>query len=159
MMNDKTIVDLCLELIERYSPSSPLERRGCGWCGGLPHTERCLVGRMQKALKEPTVDLRCFQSSEEPVIGMYDISHTDGQPSVTLSLMTEDRTRRWYFSMGTDLARGFALTILHQTKKDAPVVHYGTPDLAWCGEGSGATSLHAQHVTCPLCLPFLERRR
>jgi hypothetical protein len=37
--------DLVRELIVRYTKNG-----GCGWCGGLPHSKECLVGRMEVAL-------------------------------------------------------------------------------------------------------------
>jgi hypothetical protein len=43
---------LVQELVDRYTKQPVAERHhGCGWCGGLPHTTECLVGRMETALK------------------------------------------------------------------------------------------------------------
>jgi hypothetical protein len=38
---------LAQELVDRYMKSQPVSERhgGCGWCGGLPHSRECLVGR------------------------------------------------------------------------------------------------------------------
>ncbi len=43
---------LCQELVDRYTKRQPVAERhgGCGWCGGLPHSRECLVGRMEAAL-------------------------------------------------------------------------------------------------------------
>ncbi len=43
---------LCQELVDRYTKRQPVAERhgGCGWCGGLPHSKECLVGRMEAAL-------------------------------------------------------------------------------------------------------------
>lgn len=42
---------LAQELVDRYTKRQPVAERhgGCGWCGGLPHSIECLVGRMETA--------------------------------------------------------------------------------------------------------------
>lgn len=44
--------ELGQELIDRYARRTPVSDRhsGCGWCGGLPHSKECLVGRFEAAL-------------------------------------------------------------------------------------------------------------
>lgn len=42
---------LAEELVDRYMGGPVSERHGgCGWCGGLPHSEKCLVGRVERVL-------------------------------------------------------------------------------------------------------------
>jgi hypothetical protein len=43
---------LARELVDRFTTRE--ERHGgCGWCGGLPHSRECLVGRFAAALAVP----------------------------------------------------------------------------------------------------------
>lgn len=46
---------LLQELVDRYTKRQPVAERhgGCGWCGGLPHSRECLVGRAEEALVGP----------------------------------------------------------------------------------------------------------
>lgn len=44
---------LAQELVDRYTRQSPVSERhnGCGWCGGLPHSTECIVGRFEVVLR------------------------------------------------------------------------------------------------------------
>lgn len=70
---------LCQELVDRYMKRQPVAERhgGCGWCGGLPHSVECLVGRMETAL------------ASRPTLGPQDEEQRDG-----VSLIAAERARQ-----------------------------------------------------------------
>lgn len=85
-IDDTYIRRLCYELVNRYTLSAIGPHGGCGWCGGLPHSLECLIGRMDSALSIPqktSVIELAFRAG-------YDAGRDDGETTYRPTLPTAE---------------------------------------------------------------------
>ncbi len=74
----------------------------CGWCGGLPHTTSCLVGRFVDALQDPAVGR--FAQLEETVYAQTEtVSRVQRSTVSDESAMHEREMSRWDMAIGRSI--------------------------------------------------------